>query len=393
MTDKGQSSDAATSAHNIDVPVAGMTCAACAARIEKGLNRAEGVHSANVNFATNRATVKYDPSSTDRAGIVNAIEGLGYRVPADATPDSNTQAKDDGKDWEQRAREEEFRDLRKRLLVALLFGVPTAVIGMSHLEFAGSAWIQLLLTTPVMLYSGRQFFTGAWNALRHHGADMNTLVALGTGSAYLFSVVVTIFPGFVATSVAHGNSAMPPVYFEAAAIIIALILVGRMLEARARSQTGDAIRKLIGLQARTARVVRQGVEMEIPVEQVTPGDIVQVRPGEKIPVDGIITEGASAVDESMLTGESLPIEKQVGDKVFGATMNRTGAFRFDAQRVGKDTALHQIVELVQSAQGSRAPIQRLADVISGIFVPIVLCIAIGTFVLLAVSMVLASKLT
>jgi Cu+-exporting ATPase len=243
-----------------------------------------------------------------------------------------------------------------------------------------------LLTTPVMFYSGRQFFVGAWGALRHRAADMNTLIALGTGAATLFSVVATLWPAAVTSPGARSSSdhgmqgPMAPVYFEAAVVIIALILLGRLLEARAKARTGDAIRRLIGLQARTARVIRESQEQEIPVEEVVPGDLVLVRPGEKIPVDGVIREGESAVDESMLTGESLPVEKRAGDEVFGATINRTGAFRFEATKVGKETALQQIIKLVQDAQGSKAPIQRLADVISGIFVPIVLCIAIASFV-------------
>ncbi len=362
-----------------ELPVSGMTCAACAARIEKNLKRAEGVRAVNVNFATNRATIGYEAGKTDRAALVGVIEGSGYGVP---TVHENGPAPVEGggpeKDWEQKEREQEYRDLRSRLLVALACGIPVSAIGMSHVMFTGSAWLQLLLTTPVMFYSGRQFFTGAWNALRHRAADMNTLVALGTGAAYLFSVVATLAPGFVTTPGAHHQ--MPPVYFEAAAIIIALILLGRMLEARARASAGEAIRSLAGLQARTARVIREDREQDIPVEQVAPGDLILVRPGEKIPVDGIVRSGDSAVDESMLTGESLPVEKTAGDTVFGATINSTGAFRFEATRVGSETALQQIIKLVQQAQGSKAPIQRLADLISGVFVPIVLCIAIATFV-------------
>jgi Cu+-exporting ATPase len=362
---------------SLELPVTGMTCGACAARIEKNLKRAEGVRDAHVNFATNRATVTYDPAQTDRAGLVEVIGDSGYGVPI--IPESGAaEPGADGRDWEQREREREVAELRRKLTVALACGIPVAAIGMSHASFPGSTWLELTLTTPVMFYSGRSFFTGAWNALRHRAADMNTLVALGTGAAYLFSVVATIWPGLVANPGQHHS--MPPVYFEAAAIIIALILLGRMLEAGARARTGDAIRSLMGLQARTARVIRGDREVDVPVEEVAPGDLVLVRPGEKIPVDGVVRDGASAVDESMLTGESLPVEKGPGDTVFGATINRTGAFRFEATRVGKETALQQIVKLVQQAQGSKSPIQRMADVISGIFVPIVLSIAIATFV-------------
>jgi Cu+-exporting ATPase len=363
-------------AATMTLPVQGMTCGACAARIEKVLGRTEGVVSANVNFATHRATVEYDPAKIGRDRLVERIVGAGYGVPeepAAATPEAAT-------DWEQEAREREYQALRRRLWVALLFGVPVVAIAMAHLEFRGSAWLQLLLSTPVMLYSGRPFFTSAWAALKHRAADMNTLVSLGTGSAYLFSLVATLAPAAVVTSPPSHSSTHTgaPVYFEAAVVIIALILVGRLLEAGARARTGDAIRGLIGLQARTARVVRDGREQEVPVQAVAPGDLVLVRPGEKIPVDGIVREGESAVDESMLTGESLPVEKGPGDEVFGATVNRTGAFRFEATKVGTETALQQIIRLVQDAQGSKAPIQRLADRVSGIFVPVVLGIAIVT---------------
>jgi Cu+-exporting ATPase len=252
-------------------------------------------------------------------------------------------------------------------------------------------WLQLALTTPVVLYSGAQFYRGAWAAFRHRAADMNTLIAVGTGAAYLYSVAATVAPGLFRGATGRdpmaGMAGMPgmadappvPVYFEAAAVIIALIVLGRMLESRAKGQTGAAIRRLLDLQAKTARVVREGREMDIPVEEVVPGDTVIVRPGEKIPVDGRVTDGGSAVDESMLTGESLPVEKAPGDEVFGATINKTGSFRFEATKVGRDTALQQIVQLVQDAQGSKAPIARLADVISGIFTPVVLCVAIATF--------------
>ena len=434
-------------AARIALPITGMSCAACAARIEKTLKRKEGVRAASVNFAVHRASVEYDPRQTDTPTLVEAIRDAGYdtagasearfkvrsagdparlevelrrlpgvlhntydpatqQVTVEYLPDAadppdirraietagfrlDDAATDDAHagegDWEQEAREQEYREISRRFQVALAFGLPVTVMAMLHLDFPGNHWLQFLLTTPVMLYSGRQFFTGAWAALRHRAADMNTLIALGTGAAYLFSAAATAFPGAVVPQQhLHGQAPehpMAPVYFEAAAVIIALILLGRLLEARARARTGDAIRGLMGLQARTARVLRDGQEREVPVEAVVPGDLVLVRPGEKIPVDGVLREGQSAVDESMLTGESLPVEKQAGDEVFGATINRTGAFRFEATKVGKDTALQQIIRLVQNAQGTKAPIQRLADVISGIFVPVVLCIALATFVI------------
>jgi len=443
----------------IDLPLTGMSCAACARRIEKALAGAPGVHRASVNFATSRATVEYDPrttglrplmtlvreigydtAATARADFVvddsarpagssrpleehlgrlrgvvqagfnlgtmevrieylpgaidvpalrKAIEAFGYRV-ADTPPDAAAPPEETA---DQEAHSAEYRDLRRRFWIAAAFSLPILVMAMSHgriafLNFPGANWLQLLLATPVVVYCGAQFYRGAWRAFRHRAADMNTLIAVGTGAAYLYSVAATLVPDFFASAlVRHGTEGMDaaagpmvPVYFEAAAVIIALILLGRMLEARAKGRTGDAIRRLIGLQARTARVIRDGQEQDIPVEEVVPGDLVLVRPGEKIPVDGTVEDGASAVDESMLTGESLPVEKHPGDEVFGATINKMGSFRFRATKVGKDTALQQIVRLVREAQGSKAPIARLADVISGIFVPVVLCIAIAAFV-------------
>ena len=358
----------------LSLPVTGMSCAACAARIEKGLNRAPGVQVASVNFANSEATVRFDPSRTNPDALADVVRDAGYGI-RQAPP---TDAAGSEQDWEQKERQEEVREIWKRLGVALLFGVPTAAIGMTHLAFTGSDWLQFLLATPVLVYSGQSFYVGAWNALKHRAADMNTLVALGTGAAYVYSAVATVAPWLFTGHGAHGQ--MPPVYFEAAAVIIALLLVGRLLEARARARTGDAIRSLIGLQAKTARVIRNGGEQDVPIETVAVGDTVIVRPGEKIPVDGVVTSGGSAVDEAMLTGESMPAEKRPGDTVFGATVNATGAFQFRATKVGADTVLQQIIRLVRDAQGSKAPIQRLADVISGIFVPIVLIIAIASFV-------------
>jgi Cu+-exporting ATPase len=261
---------------------------------------------------------------------------------------------------------------------------------MSHgtielLNFPGVNWLQLVLATPVVFYSSWQFYRGAWAAFRHRAADMNTLIAVGTGTAYIYSILATVFPSIFVASAGQamnmpGMNEQAPVYFEAASVIIALIVLGRMLEARAKGQTGEAIKKLVGLQAKTARVVRNEREMEIEIDEVVSGDIVIVRPGEKIPVDGVVIEGSSAIDEAMLTGESIPVEKKTGDEVFGATINKTGAFQFKATKVGKDTALQQIVKLVREAQGLKPPIAKLADTISGVFTPVVICIAIATFV-------------
>ncbi|MDQ6924666.1 MAG: heavy metal translocating P-type ATPase [Candidatus Eremiobacteraeota bacterium] len=361
--------------------------------LEQRLKALPGVVDASFNLATMQVQAEYLPVATDVGRIRREIEGLGYRVRE--TPGAGGDAA--AVDTEAEARADEYRDLRRRFLVAAVLSLPVLVIAMSHgrlpaLDPARHPWldwVQLALATPVVFYSGLQFYRGAWAALRHRAADMNTLIATGTGTAFLYSVLATVAPGlFVGAPRGRmpgmEGTATVPVYFEAASVIIALILLGRMMEARAKGQTSDAIRRLVGLQPKTARVVRdvEGMarEMDIRVEEVVPGVVVIVRPGEKIPVDGRVVDGASTVDESMLTGESLPVEKRVGDEVFGATVNATGSFRFEATKVGRDTALQQIVQLVQDAQGSKAPIARLADVISGIFTPVVLCIAIATFV-------------
>jgi P-type Cu+ transporter len=371
----------------VDLPITGMTCAACARRIERRLKKAAGVQSAGVNFATARATVLYDSQATGVRQLIETVKTLGYGVREVRGDDERT-AMDAG----QAAREEEWKELRRKFWLAAVLSLPVLLIAMSHgriaaLDFPGAGWLQLALTTPVVFYCGGQFYRGAWAALRHRAADMNTLIALGTGAAYLYSVAATVAPGFFASGMSdammggmRNAAAAPPVYFEAASVIIALILLGRLLESRAKGRTSDAIRRLIGLQARTARVVRQEREMDVPVEEVLAGDTVLVRPGEKIPVDGVVADGFSAIDESMLTGESMPVEKRPGDEVFGATINKTGSFRFVATKVGRDTVLQQIVKMVEEAQGSKAPIARLADVVSGIFTPVVLSIAIATFV-------------
>ena len=348
-------------------------------QLEEHLNALPGVVKTNFNLATRKVQVEYLADRINLVAIRHAIEEFGYRV-SDTPADTEQETSADS---------EEYRTLRRKFWIAAVLSLPVLMIAMSHgrielFNFPGVNWLQLALATPVVLYSGSQFYRGAWAAFRHRAADMNTLIAIGTGAAYLYSVVATIAPHWFAGATGNTMSDMAsteaPVYFEAAAVIIALIVLGRLLESRAKGRTSDAIRKLMGLQAKTARVVRNGREVDIAVEEVLPGDIVIVRPGEKIPVDGIVLDGSSAVDESMLTGESLPVEKKPDDEVFGSTLNKTGSFRFKATKVGKDTALQQIVRLVQEAQGSKAPIARLADVISGIFTPVVLCIAIATFV-------------
>ncbi|MBL9148121.1 MAG: copper-translocating P-type ATPase [Phycisphaerae bacterium] len=393
-----------------------MSCAGCASRIEKRLGKSPGVGSAHVNFATKVATVRYDPSQTTPATLGRAVEDLGYRAIVPPTmPRAEHEHAGHGHDAGERDRiahghddhtahmdvgEGEARELLRKTVIGAVLSVPVLVIAMSHgsiawLNVSWINWLQLALTTPVMFWCGARFFRSALMGARHFSANMDTLVALGTGAAYLYSLAATGWPAFFASATraagpgeSHGEHAvaamggmvMVPVYYEAAAVIIVLILLGKYLEARATSRTSAAIRRLIGMQPATARVIRGGVETEVRVETVVVGDTVLIRPGEKIPVDGRVESGASAVDESMLTGESVPVEKETGSEVFGATLNTTGALRVVATKVGRDTALQQIVRLVQEAQGSKAPIARLVDRISGIFVPIVIAIAIGTFV-------------
>jgi Cu+-exporting ATPase len=339
------------SAERIDLPVSGMTCAACARAIERALSAAPGVERARVNLATNTATVEYDPSRAALGDFVSAIEDLGYGVPkTEARPDAEEPV------------------YRRRLFIAIIFALPVLVLGMSHGRIAVpySPWIQFALTLPVIFYSGAPFYRAAWTATRHRSANMNSLIALGTGAAFIYSAYETLRGGH-------------QVYFEAAAVIIALILTGRYLEARARGKASSAIRRLMDLQPPTARVMRGEVETELPVAEVSAGDVIVVRPGERIPVDGDVAEGESAVDESMLTGESLPVEKRQGSPVYGGTINRSGAFRFRATRVGSEAVLQQMIEMVKQAQGSRAPVARLADVVSGYFTGAVLLAALITF--------------
>jgi Cu+-exporting ATPase len=327
-----------------------------------------------VNFATERAKVEYLPTETNLADIKRAIESTGYEV-LELSPS------DEGLDPEKAIREKEYKKLKTKFMVGLGLGLIVFLGSSRHWfpwipEIFGNFYVLWALATPVQFVIGWQFYKGAWGAFKHRSADMNTLIVVGTSAAYLYSVTATLFPSFF-----EAGGIKPHVYFDTSALIIVLILFGRLLEARAKGQTSDAIKKLMGLQPKTARVNRDGKEIDIPVEEVLVGDIITMRPGEKIPVDGIIREGKSAVDESMITGESVPVKKNPGSEVIGATINKTGSFKFQATKVGKDTALAQIIKLVQDAQGSKAPIQRLADVISGYFVPIVISLAITTFVI------------
>ena len=352
----------------VDLPISGMSCAGCAATIERSLARSPGVARAHVNFATQTATVEFEPGQTEVARLIRAVEQAGYHVP----PMEN----DPGEALRQE-QEREYRSLRRRFQVAVICGAPLLVMGMSHgwIHFPGMRWVELALSLPVVLYSGSPFYAGALRAALHRSANMNTLVALGTGAAFLYSLIAVVAPGLVTTR----PGMAPPVYFEAASIIIALVLLGRTLESSAKGRTSEAIRRLMDLEPKTARVVRNGAEADLPLEQVVPGDVVVVRPGERIPVDGTVLDGESAVDESMLTGESLPADKKAGDPVYGGTLNSSGSFRFEARKVGKETAIERIIALVRQAQGSRAPIARLADVVSAYFTFGVLAAAVVTF--------------
>jgi Cu+-exporting ATPase len=357
------------------LPVQGMTCASCVNRVEKALKSLKGVVDVNVNFATQRASVEYLSGEATVKGLKQAVRDAGYDVLE--------VKEEDIVEKERLAREAELTRLKWKFLTGAVLLVPILVLmyGASLLEkwFGLSSqanfFIQFLLATPVQFWAGWQFYVGFWKALKHKTSDMNTLIAVGSSAAYLYSLIVTFLPHLFMV-----KGVMLDVYFDTSAAIIVLILLGRFLEARAKGKTSEAIKKLIGLQPKTARVIRDGSEVDIPVGDVTLGDIVVVRPGEKIPVDGILKEGYSSVDESMVTGESLPVEKKAGDTVIGATLNKTGTFRFEAAKVGKDMVLAQIIRLVQEAQGSKPAIARMVDVIASYFVPVVIALAILTFV-------------
>lgn len=420
----------------ISLSIEGMTCAACVIHVEHALNDVTGVGVARVNLATEKALIELNDeitpdllaaavkdagygariekqtlslggveTSEDESTLTQAfmafpgirwvsVEGgkavVEYYAAAVELPDLRDVVQGMGfkvtgveEEFDQHAlaKAEEAANLRRRFTVALTGGL--VVLGLSFGEFIpliSSApkqalfFLMFAIATPIQFWAGAQFYSGAWSAAKHKTSNMNTLIALGTSAAYLYSVVATFAPGLFERAGAEAA-----VYYDTAVIIIALILLGRYLEARARGRASDAIKKLMGMQARSARVVRDGVEMNLPVEDVLPDDIITVRPGEKVPVDGVIVDGRSAIDEAMLTGESIPVEKETGDEVFGSTVNKTGSFRFRATNVGRDTALSQIVRLVEEAQGSKAPVQRLADLIAGYFVPAVVLIAIATF--------------
>jgi Cu+-exporting ATPase len=418
--------------NKVVIGVAGMTCAQCAVTIEKGLSKVAGVEKAQVNFATGKASADFNPEKTDITQIRAAIDKLGYKTATDKATFSvggmtcvrcanrveqalksvpgvvsvNVNLASEkatveyimGTELAQLRKEvksagytlgqetavledvtttanREVRALRDRFLLAIILGVILLALSFAP-TFTGKTYLLWALATPVQFWAGWRFYRGAWGALRNKTTDMNTLIAVGTSAAYFYSVVAVLFPGVFTEA-----GIEPNLYFDTSAMIIALILLGRFLESRARGQTSAAIKKLIGLRPKTARVIRNGQEEEVPVDDVQVKDIIVVRPGERLPVDGIIRQGYSTIDESMITGESIPVEKTTGSAVIGATMNKTGSFQFEATRVGKDTTLAQIIRLVEEAQGSKAPIQRLADVVASYFVPVVISIAIVTFII------------
>ena len=358
-------------------PVEGMSCASCVNKVQKALSGVEGVLSATVNFAAEQATVEFLPGILSSREIKETVESLGYVVPEILAGENPIER-------EKRGRDQALRSLRIKFFTGLSLVIPLLILaqwqnlGLSRILPLSSQTnfiLQLLLQIPIQFWVGRQFFEGAWKALKHKTSDMNTLIAVGTGAAFIYSVLVTFVPSLFT---AEGLTA--EVYFDTAGVIIVLILFGRFLEMRAKGQTSEAIKKLIGLQPKTARLLKDdGEEVEIPVEDVAIGNLVIVRPGEKIPVDGVVRDGSSSVDESMVTGESIPVVKHPGDEVIGVTINKTGSFTFEATKIGKDTMLSQIITMVQDAQGSKPPIARLADVISSYFVPVVMVIALITF--------------
>lgn len=350
--------------------ITGMTCAACSARIEKGLNKLDGVLKANVNLALEKATVEYNAAVLAPSGIINKVENLGYGA---SVKEDKTEASDH--------RQLEIKKQTRKFITSAILSLPLLWAMAGHFSFSAFIWVpklfmnpwfQFVLTTPVQFFIGRQFYIGAYKALKNKSANMDVLVALGTSAAYFYSLYLSILS-------LVGKEHQMELYYETSSILITLIILGKLFEAKAKGRSSEAIKKLMGLQAKTAIVERAGVEQEISIEEVKVGDILHIKPGEKIPVDGKIIEGASAVDESMLTGESVPVDKGKGDTVIGATLNKNGFLKVEATKVGRDTALAQIIRVVEEAQGSKAPIQRLADQISGVFVPIVVSLAVLAF--------------
>ncbi|MCB8984675.1 MAG: copper-translocating P-type ATPase [Ardenticatenaceae bacterium] len=363
-----------------ELSLLGMTCTNCANTIERRLNKVDGVLSAEVNYANEKAIVRYAPGAVTRGDLVTAVRRAGYDVVSSADESASGDTLEDA---EAAAREAEVKHQERRLIVGLIFSVPLFLLSMSRDfgllgDWAQANWVNWLffaLATPVQFYVGWDYYVGAYKSLRNRSANMDVLVAMGSSVAYFYSVAVLIALTLGSHALGHH------VYFETSAMIITLIVLGKLMEARAKGRTSEAIKKLIGLQAKTARVVRDDHELDIPIAEVMQGDLVIVRPGEKVPVDGVVVDGRSTLDESMITGESLPVEKTVGDAVIGATINKQGLLKFEATKVGKETALAQIIKLVEQAQGSKAPIQRVVDQVAAYFVPFVIGVALLTFVI------------
>ncbi|GGG17479.1 heavy metal translocating P-type ATPase [Paenibacillus aceti] len=373
MEEKIQKLGYDTVKEKVELELTGMTCAACANRIEKTLNKMPGVSQATVNFTMETAHVEYNPADVSVADMQQRVEKIGYKASLKQEQADPTEH-----------RKAEITRQKRKLIVSAILSLPLLWSMVGHFSFTTWIWIpdifmnpwfQLILATPVQFYIGRQFYVGAFKALRNGSSNMDVLISLGTSAAYFYSLYLTIQWAIQGGNIHHG----PSVYYETSAVLITLVVMGKLFESLAKGRSSEAIKSLMGLQAKTALVVRDGQELSIPVEEVITGDVVLVRPGDKVPVDGVVLEGISSVDESMLTGESIPVEKKQGDTVIGATINKNGMLRIRATKVGKETALAQIIKVVEEAQGSKAPIQRVADVISGIFVPIVIGIAIVTF--------------
>ncbi|MDE3058112.1 MAG: copper-translocating P-type ATPase [Bacteroidota bacterium] len=382
---------ASSCVQSLILPVEGMTCASCVLRVEKALKKVDGVREANVNLATENVSLSFDPARVKFEQLSTAVENAGYKLvlpEARVEPGNNLDTERAVPSHQEQA----YKELKRDFVFSLSLTLPIVLLSMTSMtgRFKQLALINvedvdkilMLLTTPVMFVPGKRFFIIAWRLVKHFAADMNTLVAVGTGVAYMYSVVVVLFPHWLDIPSGLGTGKeMNSVYFDTAAAIITLILMGRLFEARAKNKASDAMKKLLGLQPKTACVVRNGGEQDIPVSDVMVNDIVLVRPGEKIPADGIVTKGYTSIDESMITGESLPVEKGVGGKVVGGTINNNGSIEFRATAVGKDTVIAHIIKLVEEAQGSKAPIQSLADKIASVFVPAVIGIAVATFLL------------
>ena len=346
-------------------PVTGMTCASCAASVESVLKHTEGVFDASVNFANSSVLVEYDKELSPNQ-LQNALREVGYDIIIDAEDPSEVQ---------QELQQKHYQDIKNRTIWSAILTLPIFVLGMFYMQWEPSKWISLVLAFPILFWFGRSFFINAFKQAKHGKANMDTLVALSTGIAFLFSVFNTFFPEFWLS-----RGIEPHVYYEAATVIITFISLGKLLEEKAKSNTSSAIKKLMGLQPKTLKIIENGEEKEVPISSVQVGQTILVRPGEKIPVDGEVSKGSSYVDESMITGEPVPVQKSQGEKVFAGTVNQKGSFQFTAEKVGGETLLSQIIKMVQQAQGSKAPVQKLVDKIAGIFVPVVLGISIVTFI-------------